>query len=244
MTDQATVVLDMVSEAIGAMGRSGADDVVCRHLAREWGLSFAAVLHISPRRTPMTAALWPDDTAEPLRSHLTGQAEKLVAEADASCRVGQWERPAGGNLQILYAVVRRPAAPDAAAGPGRARVAAFARSRPYTSDDVDLWAVAAEPLGALWGQADRWGASASRDHRPVSTDSSGGEVSERELEVLDLLAEGRLATSIASELSVSPRTVHKHLANIYKKLGVHDRLLAVKTAQQRGLIPSPGADSA
>lgn len=60
----------------------------------------------------------------------------------------------------------------------------------------------------------------------------------RELEVLLLLSEGHLARSIAVRLDVSTRTVHKHLGSVYRKLGVHDRLVAVRTAQQVGLIPA------
>ena len=60
----------------------------------------------------------------------------------------------------------------------------------------------------------------------------------RELEVLVLLSEGHLARSIAARLDVSTRTVHKHLGSVYRKLGVHDRLVAVRTAQQAGLIPA------
>ena len=55
-------------------------------------------------------------------------------------------------------------------------------------------------------------------------------------ETLALLAEGLLATSIASRLRLSPRTVHKHLGNIYRKLGVHDRLVAVSLARLHGLV--------
>lgn len=69
-------------------------------------------------------------------------------------------------------------------------------------------------------------------HEPMTT---------RELEVLILLSEGHLARSIAARLDVSPRTVHKHLGSVYRKLGVHDRLVAVRTAQQVGLIPGQSA---
>lgn len=52
-----------------------------------------------------------------------------------------------------------------------------------------------------------------------------------------MMAEGMLATTIASRLDVSPRTVHKHLGNVYRKLGVHDRMLAVRQGQILGLVP-------
>jgi DNA-binding NarL/FixJ family response regulator len=49
----------------------------------------------------------------------------------------------------------------------------------------------------------------------------------RERAVLALLSEGMTAVAIAHRLAISPRTVHKHLENIYAKLGVTDRLGAV-----------------
>ncbi|MFT3877532.1 MAG: LuxR C-terminal-related transcriptional regulator [Propioniciclava sp.] len=59
----------------------------------------------------------------------------------------------------------------------------------------------------------------------------------REIEVLRLLSEGMLAREIAARMGVSERTVHKHLGNVYAKLGVHDRLLAVRRAEALGLLP-------
>jgi len=49
----------------------------------------------------------------------------------------------------------------------------------------------------------------------------------REHEVLQLVATGRTAACIGHELQISERTVHKHLENAYLKLGVHDRISAV-----------------
>lgn len=59
----------------------------------------------------------------------------------------------------------------------------------------------------------------------------------RETEVLVLLADGLLARTIAARLDLSPRTVHHHLGSIYEKLGARDRLAAVLTAREAGLIP-------
>jgi DNA-binding CsgD family transcriptional regulator len=58
----------------------------------------------------------------------------------------------------------------------------------------------------------------------------------REIEVLEMLADGHPARRIARQLGVSERTIHKHLSNLYAKLGVHDRLLAVRNAESLGLI--------
>ena len=66
----------------------------------------------------------------------------------------------------------------------------------------------------------------------------------REQLVLVLVARGCTAEGIAARLCVSPRTVHKHQENLYRKLGAVDRLSAVLRAQQCGLLPQQpaGAD--
>lgn len=65
-----------------------------------------------------------------------------------------------------------------------------------------------------------------------SQNSSIDSLSEREHEILDLLAQGLSNKLIAAKLYLSVRTVEGHLANIYSQLGVHSRteamLLAVK----------------
>lgn len=55
-------------------------------------------------------------------------------------------------------------------------------------------------------------------------------LSPRESEVLRLLARGRTTQSIAAEMAISPRTVHKHTERIHAKLGTHDRAQAIATA--------------
>jgi DNA-binding CsgD family transcriptional regulator len=61
-------------------------------------------------------------------------------------------------------------------------------------------------------------------------------LSPRELEVLQLVAEGRSAPEIGELLFVSAGTVKTHLKNIYGKLGARDRASAVAEALRRGLI--------
>jgi DNA-binding NarL/FixJ family response regulator len=57
-----------------------------------------------------------------------------------------------------------------------------------------------------------------------------GALSERETEVLVLVARGLSNEQIAQELYVSEATVKRHLANIYQKIGVRSRSEAVRTA--------------
>jgi ATP/maltotriose-dependent transcriptional regulator MalT len=58
----------------------------------------------------------------------------------------------------------------------------------------------------------------------------------REVEVLTLVAEGLSNRQIAERLVVSEHTVHRHLANIYVRLGVSSRAAAVALAAERALL--------
>lgn len=61
-------------------------------------------------------------------------------------------------------------------------------------------------------------------------------LTKREVEVLTLVIEGKSSKEVADQLYVSKRTVDFHLANIYHKLGVNNRVQAFREATRRGLI--------
>jgi PAS domain S-box-containing protein len=61
-------------------------------------------------------------------------------------------------------------------------------------------------------------------------------LSDRELDVLRLAAEGNSGPQIAEKLVLSPATIKTHFENIYEKLGVSDRAAAVAHAMRIGLI--------
>ncbi len=64
-------------------------------------------------------------------------------------------------------------------------------------------------------------------------------LSERELEVLGLLAERLSDKEIAQQLRISPLTVRRHSVNLYQKLHVNSRRQAVSRAQALGLLRAP-----
>lgn len=62
-------------------------------------------------------------------------------------------------------------------------------------------------------------------------------ISDREYQVLELLAEGHSNKEIAADLFVSPNTVKTHLAHLYEKLEVSRRTQAVTKAKSLNIIP-------
>jgi DNA-binding NarL/FixJ family response regulator len=76
------------------------------------------------------------------------------------------------------------------------------------------------------------------DELAVAKDRDVGaqNLTEREVEVLQLLAFGYTNRDIAGRLYISPDTVKTHLEHIYQKLGANDRTAAVAEAMRRRLI--------
>jgi two-component system response regulator NreC len=65
-------------------------------------------------------------------------------------------------------------------------------------------------------------------------------LTDREREILQLVAEGRSNREIADRLFISAKTVLRHRTNIMEKLGFHNRTELIKYAISKGLIEMPG----
>ena len=63
-------------------------------------------------------------------------------------------------------------------------------------------------------------------------------LTEREREILKMIAEGKSNKEISEMLSLSLRTVQAHRANLMAKLHMHDRTELVRYAIRKGLIPA------
>jgi DNA-binding CsgD family transcriptional regulator len=70
----------------------------------------------------------------------------------------------------------------------------------------------------------------------------GESLSERELAVLECLADGSTNRQIAETLNISHNTVKVHVRNIFTKLGVSSRTMATTVALQQGLLSVPGVE--
>lgn len=71
--------------------------------------------------------------------------------------------------------------------------------------------------------------------RPAVAPLAFPELSDREREILDLVAQHYTNVEIAERLSISPKTVRNHVSNIFTKLRVADRAQAIMRAREAGL---------
>jgi DNA-binding CsgD family transcriptional regulator len=116
-------------------------------------------------------------------------------------------------------------------GPGEYRAFIVAQSgTDFCEDDV----LVARQLQPLLGLLDRQARTLQQALRSVLSNEG---LTGREIAVLGLLADGLTAYSIGRRLGISERTVHRHLGNLYRKLGVNDRLRAVTVGREAGLLP-------
>ena len=65
------------------------------------------------------------------------------------------------------------------------------------------------------------------------------QLTEREIQILQMLADGCAPAEVAERLFISPKTVRNHLSKVYEKLGVSSRSQAIVVGLQHGLIELP-----
>src|SRR5262249_23590443 len=75
------------------------------------------------------------------------------------------------------------------------------------------------------------------EHEKTETEPCG--LTDRELQVLRLVARGKTNKMIARDLSLSEKTVDRHLSNMFAKLNVNSRAAATAFAYEQHLIPRP-----
>jgi DNA-binding CsgD family transcriptional regulator len=95
----------------------------------------------------------------------------------------------------------------------------------FTEADRALLSVLQAPLGHALRRSRAQGRARFALARAGAYDES--DLTDRETQVLQLAAAGRTNQAIATAIDVSPRTIAKHLENIYRKLGVTSRAAAV-----------------
>jgi LuxR family maltose regulon positive regulatory protein len=121
----------------------------------------------------------------------------------------------------LYELLERTAARD----PGAASIPVVGD---YGRELLNAFPQEGEARGSRAGKA--------VPQRPAASEALVEPLTDRELEVLQLLAEGMSNKEIAARLIVAPSTVKQHLKNIYAKLDVHSRTQAVARGRELALL--------
>ncbi len=159
----------------------------------------------------------------------------------------------------LLTAIRVVAAGDALLAPSVTRrlIGEFARTTPAEDRPGGLGGASGTGAGARRDEAGAWpgGAGAWRDGagreeagtdagtRPGaarSADRLARVLTEREMEVLTMVARGLSNGEIAEQLTISPATAKTHVAHLLTKLGARDRIQLVIMAYQSGLCNSGG----
>jgi NarL family two-component system response regulator LiaR len=112
----------------------------------------------------------------------------------------------------------------------------------YLLKDTQADALCLAIKAAAAGQVQLTPRAAARLMQAVSAPESPEELTERETEVLRLLAQGQSNKQIARNLQIGEKTVKTHVSNILSKLGVQSRTQATLYAIRIGLVSASPAD--
>jgi len=119
---------------------------------------------------------------------------------------------------------------------GTPRDRALLRARANGSFDIVAEAGNLADARAAANDADAFLVARARDARSVDEDDPIEPLTDRETQVLELLAEGFSNKAIGAKLGISDQTVKFHVSSIGGKLGAHNRTEAVRLAVRHGLL--------
>jgi len=173
-----------------------------------------------------------------------GEAVEVAAATKPDVILMDLSMPRMGGVEATRRIVE--ANPDAVV----VALTAFS-DRELVLDAVDAGAVGyllkdAEPDELVGGVR-----AAARGDSPIAAKvaralisrhtQTNGKLTDREREVLGLVARGMANKQIGRALGISERTVKAHLTNIFARIGVADRTEAALWAQRNGLAPGPAS---
>ena len=206
--------------------------------------SFSSEIHDCPSgwSSAEAAAMWTPETMpeHPLLRWFAATGDHAAMSAGRVPDTIASEIGRGLVVEIMrpFGLDEQLAVPYRSSGLAQEALVLATTGADYTDGQVDL-ARRIQPLVVLLARnhavLDPRGAGATVV--PLQRAASG--LTGRELAVLDLLAEGLTAESMGRRLGVSRHTVRKHHEHVYRKLGVTDRLVAVREARERGLLDEP-----
>lgn len=168
--------------------------------------------------------------------------DRAEREVLGALREGGGLTPVGVAARTSLTAARAAEVLERLAGEGHLDVSAQDGALAYALREGDRWWQRREdgPASPPPGAAGSFGGTEKTTHEappwPSPVEPLEEPPSEREMEVLRLVASGRTNREIARELYVSPGTVKAHVANVYRKLGVRNRAEMVRRAGSLGLL--------
>jgi len=208
--------------------RNVVDEMWVDHVVGGWPVDYLPMVPPPGRRIDATTQpllRWYSVTGSSA-PQILGRVPDSIARPEMVEDWSAFARPLGITHQLALPMLRSRG------------VEAYVLSRPdddYDDADAQLAGLVLPVLRALVSQRVVLEAVSPARHDPVRCLG----LTERELAVLTLLDDGLTAAAIARRLRTSPRTVHKHLEHLYRKLGVRDRLMAVQRAREAGILAAP-----
>jgi DNA-binding CsgD family transcriptional regulator len=228
-------ILELAGEALRSAGPHFPDLSVTGRLREVFQAEFAGAATVDLRGT--ASHRWADtprqvegDFHEYAAAHplalayvRTGEPEPLRLSDVASARTAPPAFGGTGMSRVLTIPL--------AITPGQVCAIALMRSgSDFTARDVQFARQLRPVLSGIYELGERMARA-----QPSLADA-GVRITSRELDVFTLVADGLEAGAIGRRLGISPRTVSKHVENVYAKLGAHDRVTAIRRAQDLGLM--------
>jgi len=194
-------------------------------LVREhWGLGSRALADVfMPSATPAEREEFVEFQRQAADAERAARALEAVYSFDVAERLG--EAPAGA------VVLHRRADRAIPVECGRELAAGLPGATFVALDGDDHYPWFGDTEGLLRAAFDALGVEGK-----VRPSADADDLTERETEVLGLVAAGLSDREIADRLVLSPHTVHRHVANVRTKLGLPTRAAAVAAAAKRGLL--------
>jgi LuxR family maltose regulon positive regulatory protein len=173
------------------------------------------------------------------RDHLAGAVDDALILLERLLRAAEAGGRRGSAIEIQVLLARA----HQARGDTSSALAPLERALPLADAEGYVHVVVQEgpPMARLLQLAAARAAAPDSARRLLAAfpSASAELLSERELEVLELIAEGLTNQEIAARLYLSPFTVKAHTRSVYTKLDAHSRMQAVATARKLGLLPAP-----
>jgi DNA-binding CsgD family transcriptional regulator len=258
VTDRSTVRpadvwLDFAADAITRPYTEWPHREVCELLVRSFGAAGAS-MNLATSPEVVVSHLWPPEhyaphaadirawarerapTDHPLLRYYraTGEARCLQVSAVPERFAGPRIVDGWRELGRQWGGVRDQLAVPLVFGPRGHRAFVLDRDDEFDPAEIEL----AERIRRLLVGLDRQIRQFDRARRRIAVDAWGDFLTPRETVTLDLLGQGFTAAAIGRRMTISERTVQKHLQRVYTKLGVTDRLAAVRRAESLGVLPA------